>query len=404
MANNIAEVFSLQGLRVQVITTTATTITLKAKSPRRTADCPACGRRTYRIHQNRTRVVNHGQLNDKLILVHLTVRRFLCISCGRTCTESLPGITRRLSTNRCLTHQLQDVAAMSIKGAAQKHHVAWGSVAGLLDDIRYEIPWESLGRQIFLGIDEHSLRRKRQMVTTVTSLKKGKRNLLTILPDDKKVTLVKFLKQVPLTVQGCIWEICIDMRRSFRAAIEEALPSVRIVADPFHVVKLAGEKLEEVRAVVLGNLGRETPRVKRALRTPQEKLTDEDKAKLERLWVMAKPWPNLKLAWQVKEKVRDLYRSQNRSSAEKKLGLILAYLEGIESRPLVTLRKTLAAWQPQILNHFNHGISNGYTEGCHTKIKMLKRLSYGFRNRERYRTKMLLAFHLVSEFSGTTIS
>lgn len=293
---------------------------------------------------------------------------------------------------------------MSIKTAATRHGVAWGSVAALLDDIHYEIPWESLGEPILLGIDEHSLRRKRQMVTTITNLKQGKKKLLTILADDRKVTVERFLKQIPLLHQAKIWEVCIDMRRSFRSAIEAALPSARIVVDPFHVVKLAGEKLEDVRSNVLGNLGRETPRVKRALRTPKEKLTDEDQLKLTKLWQLTKPWPNLKLAWVVKEKIRDLYRSRDRRSAEKKFNLILAYLEGIESKPLLTLRKTLTAWGPQILNHFDHGTSNGFTEGCHTKIKLLKRMSYGFRNRDRYRNKILLGFHLVPELLGTTIS
>ena len=37
-------------------------------------------------------------------------------------------------------------------------------------------------------------------------------------------------------------------------------------------------------------------------------------------------------------------------------------------------------------------ITNGFTEGCHTKVKLLKRLSYGFRNVEVYRRKMLLGF------------
>lgn len=36
--------------------------------------------------------------------------------------------------------------------------------------------------------------------------------------------------------------------------------------------------------------------------------------------------------------------------------------------------------------------TNGYTEGVHTKIKLLKRISYGFKNREVYVRKMFLAF------------
>lgn len=401
MANNIAEIFSLQCLHVTAITTTDTTIPLAAKSPRHTAECTRCGTRSHRLHQYHQRTVNHGQLNDKLILVKLTVRRFLCKACGKPFTESLPGISRRLSTGHCLAHQLEDVATMSIKGAAARHGKAWAAVAGLLDDIHYEIAWDTQGQHISLGIDEHSLKKRRQMVTTVTNLTKRKRQLLTILPNDKKETLVTFLNQTP---KDRIAEVCIDMRKSFRAAIEAALPSVNIVADPFHVVKLAGEKLEAVRSVVLGNMGRETPRVKRALRTPKEKLTDEDRAKLAALWVLTKSWPNLKVAWVVKEKIRDLYRSRNRASAEQKFALILAYLVGVESTPLVTLRKTLVAWQPQILNHFDRGTSNGFTEGCHTKIKMLKRTSYGFRNRERYKIKMLLGFHSVSELRGTTVN
>lgn len=398
MANNIAEVFSLQGLRITVITTTNKTITLKAKSCRRTAECPRCGTRAYRVHQYRQRVVNHGQLNDKLIFVKLTVRRFLCKQCGRTFTEVLDGINRRLSTGHCLTHQLEDVAMMSIKGVAKRHGKAWGSVAGLLDNIHYEINWGKQGQKISLGLDEHSLRKQRQMVTTITNLTKGKRNILTILPNDKQTTIVNFLKQCPTKR---IIEVCIDMRASFRSAIETALPGVHIVADPFHVVKLAGEKMEAVRQVVLSNTGHH-PHVKLALRTPQEKLTAEDKLKLMQLWQLTKPWPHLKIAWQVKEKIRDLYRSKNRLSAARKFALILTYLEGIEARPLVTLRKTLISWQAYILNHFDYGTSNGFTEGCHTKIKMLKRLSYGFRNRERYKTKILLGFHPVSEFLDTT--
>lgn len=404
MTNNIAKIFSLPGLQIHTITTTEATITLKAKAQRRTAECTKCGARSHRIHQYHHRTVNHGRLNDKIILVKLTVRRFLCKQCHKPFTESLSGISRRLSSDRCLWHQLDDVATMSIKGAAQRHGVAWASVAGLLDDIHYEIPWDRQGRRISLGIDEHSLRKRRQMVTTVTNLTKGKRTVLTILPNDKKETIVNFLTQIPQEAQERITEMCIDLRSSFRSAIEEAMPDVNIVADPFHVVQLAGQKLEAVRSVVLGNMGRETPRVKRALLTPKEKLKEEDQVKLAVLWETTKPWPHLKIAWIVKEKIRDLYRSRNRASAEKKFALILAYLEDIESIPLKTLRKTLITWQPQILNHFDHGTSNGFTEGCHTKIKMLKRLSYGFVNRERYKTKMLLGFHSVSELLGTTVN
>ncbi|HUU62566.1 MAG TPA: transposase [Dehalococcoidia bacterium] len=47
-------------------------------------------------------------------------------------------------------------------------------------------------------------------------------------------------------------------------------------------------------------------------------------------------------------------------------------------------------WREPILNHLGNRTTNGYTEGCNTKIKMLKRNSYGIRNVEVYWRKMLL--------------
>ncbi len=46
----------------------------------------------------------------------------------------------------------------------------------------------------------------------------------------------------------------------------------------------------------------------------------------------------------------------------------------------------MARWQ------LGQQFTNGYIEGCHTKMKSQKRQSYGFRNRDRYRRKMLLGF------------
>ncbi len=42
--------------------------------------------------------------------------------------------------------------------------------------------------------------------------------------------------------------------------------------------------------------------------------------------------------------------------------------------------------------YHTYRVSSDYTEGVHTKIKLLKRLSYGFRSRDAYVRKMLLAF------------
>lgn len=53
---------------------------------------------------------------------------------------------------------------------------------------------------------------------------------------------------------------------------------------------------------------------------------------------------------------------------------------------------TLINWRIGILNSFDVPYSNGFTEGCNNKIKVLKRNAYGYRNFERFRNRILHMF------------
>jgi transposase len=59
---------------------------------------------------------------------------------------------------------------------------------------------------------------------------------------------------------------------------------------------------------------------------------------------------------------------------------------------MVCWGRTLKRWKVYLLNYFEHRTTNAYTEGVHTKMKLLKRASYGLRNIEVYVKKMLLGF------------
>ena len=59
-----------------------------------------------------------------------------------------------------------------------------------------------------------------------------------------------------------------------------------------------------------------------------------------------------------------------------------------------TCAKTLYNWFTDILNSFSKPLTNGFTEGCNNKIKVLKRNAYGVRNFKRIRNRIL---HIFSE-------
>ena len=108
--------------------------------------------------------------------------------------------------------------------------------------------------------------------------------------------------------------------------------------------------------------------------------------------VLLDKYPSLKGFYWAKEKIRELYRQGSREEAARILDNVIVNLRSADDSELIRWGNTLKHWQDPILNHFESGTSNGFTEGCHTKIKMLKRVSYGFRNAEVYWKKMLLGF------------
>ena len=124
----------------------------------------------------------------------------------------------------------------------------------------------------------------------------------------------------------------------------------------------------------------------------KEKLSPFEKAKINQIFEQYRAFPALKEAWQVKEMIREIYQTKNYRIAELRLKKIILMLEGERLGPLRQLRETLKRWQPYILNYFHNYTTNGFLEGCHTKIKMIKRISYGFSNIQNYISKISLAF------------
>lgn len=60
--------------------------------------------------------------------------------------------------------------------------------------------------------------------------------------------------------------------------------------------------------------------------------------------------------------------------------------------PFKKCAQTYSRWLAGILNSFDSPFTNGFTEGCNNKIKVLKRNVYGYRRFDRFRNRILHMF------------
>ncbi|MBW8709586.1 MAG: ISL3 family transposase [Mycobacterium sp.] len=210
-----------------------------------------------------------------------------------------------------------------------------------------------------------------------------------------------------LTDRGQAWTdavevVAMDPCATYRAAVAEALPRARIVADHFHLVRLANQALTDVRRRVTwithGRRGRASDpewAQRRRLLRGYERLTGEQ---FRRMWndlVDADPSGRILTAWITKEELRRLLACArtggHRQEISARLHRFNAWCADSRLPELERLAGTIEAWWPEVLGFLQTGITNAGTEATNRTVKTAARTAYGFRNLENQRRRVRFA-------------
>ena len=189
-----------------------------------------------------------------------------------------------------------------------------------------------------------------------------------------------------------------DLSGPYRATFDTMLPDVHQVADPFHLVKLANQRLDEVRRRVqnqsLGHRGRKHDplyRARRLLTRADERLDHRGRTKLMGLLAAGDPHGEVRMAWHSKEVVRQIYDISDHELAIEFVDRLAVDLQDESCPPEVNqLGRTIARWATQITNWHRSGLSNGPTEAINNLVKRIKWIGFGFRRFRNYRIRALL--------------
>ena len=117
-----------------------------------------------------------------------------------------------------------------------------------------------------------------------------------------------------------------------------------------------------------------------------EKLTPEE---MDRLALMFEITPRLADAYRVKNDFLAVIRSKSSSEGKPKLVDWLYSVEVMDLPAFHDCTKAYHNWFNEIINAMDVPWTNGYIEGCNNKTNVLKRISYGMRNFNNFRKRIL---------------
>ena len=351
-------------------------------------------------HCRSTRVQKFGKVTRRFrtlpigsrpVIFELAIQRLRCFDCGRTCQLTLGFADPQRSYTRAFERYVLELSRlMCVQDVARHLQVSWDIVRDIQKRHlvrRYSRP--KLKHLRHIAIDEISVGRGHRYLTVVLDLESGR----VVFVGDGKGTdaLLPFWKRLKAS-HARIAAVATDMSAAYTLAVSQHLPRAMHVFDRFHVVKLFNDKLSQLRRDVQreaeGPLAKKVLKGTRwlLLKHPENLNPDRrERQRLEEALALNKP---LATAYYLKEDLRQFWQQEGYPQASAFLDDWIARARSSGVRVLQQFAETLLLHRRGLLNWYFHPISTAALEGTNTKIKLLQRQAYGFRDLEFFRLKI----------------
>ena len=366
------------------------TMIIELKMKKRIHEGPRCKAHTSKVNDYRIQCVKDIPSFNQKVVLKIHKRRHVRPACGKKFYEHIPLVPKyQRTTQRIWAFVIDELSKVqSMKEIGIQANISSSTVARILDHMRYSC--DSLPEVI--SIDEFKGNADGEKFQCILT-NPGKRKVIDILPKRSVDSLCAYFANFKLNNRKQVKYVVMDMSAVFKSMAESCFPNAKIVADKFHVQRLVTWAFEDMRKSVQKEFHKHRRRYfKRSrwlmLKDP-EKLTQEQLEQLSHMLELSEP---LAQAYYLLHEFRKFIHSPDVHTAKKRLSSWYMHVGTTDSKEFERFYKcvdTFSKWESEILNAFESGLSNGYTEGCNNKIKVIKRNAYGIRNFKRLRKRIL---------------
>lgn len=359
----------------------------------RVGRCPHCDTLCGTIHDYRTQRIKDLPAFGKNVTLVFRKRRLHCHHCRKHFYQKnsfLPKYHRM--TNRLAWHVLEllrDVRSFS--SIARELNLSISTVIRIFDLVGYAPP-KTLPRVI--AIDEfkgNTRREKYQCIITDPENHK----VLDILPKRYEYHLGGYFREYSKAEREKVELFVSDMWKPFQNTACSYFPNATRVIDKYHWARQMTWAFENVRKQEQKKFRKDYRRYFKHSRQLLLKRFDYlPLEKQQQVLVMLDTSVALSRSHFYKERFQEIVALSNADEKREMFKHWVDYTEASDLPQFKRCTNTYRHWMTEILNSMDTPITNGFTEGCNNKIKVLKRNAYGYRNFERFRNRIL---HIFSE-------
>ena len=381
--------------------------------------CPDCGREG-RYRDTVTRPLTDLPVAGYPLVLRVAVPRYRCttIDCGRTVFNQDLGklaAPRASTTRRCARYVLRRllIDRTTISAIAAELGVSWHTVSTIAmrttADLVAAAGADRLAGVRVIGVDEHrwaprrvgpdGIRHAHHRPHPVARSQRSGATARHGRPDGQRPHWPPWLAAQPADFAAGVEVVAMDGFAGYKTAATNVVPDAVTVMDPFHVVALAGAKLDLIRQRVQqqtlarrGHAGDPLYGIRRIARTRIQLLSARQHHRLTSVLDLDEHIA-VKVAHVIYQKIIAAYADPNRRRGKHAMTRLIDSIRrrvpaGLEE--IAQLGRTLWRRRGDILAFFDHHVSNGPTEAINGRLEALRRNALGFRNITHYRIRSLL--------------
>lgn len=357
--------------------------------------CGHCLAPCSRIHEQLTRRVRDLPMVGHPVRLEVVLYRLACASCGQRLQH-----VAWLARHSRLTRRLEQAAAQACTRMAVAHVAQWlglhWSTVRALDKRRLlaEVAALPALEPRRLIMDEFALFKGHRYASVILDADSGR--VLWVAEGRSRKSVRPFFKE--LGPQGCarIEAVAMDMNSAFDLEVRHHCASARIVYDLFHVVaKYGREVITRVRVDAANKLRQDKPArrvVKQAhwlLLRNRSSLSDVQQVRLDEVLAANQP---LMTTYVMNEQLKGLWTAPDAWEWRRRWKQWLAHAHDSEIPALQRFARTLRPYWRGILARVRWSMHTGKLEGINNRIKLIKRMAYGYRDTAFFFLKIRAAF------------